>query len=83
VTATNTSPASVAWLDPGERPRPQQPPQESGPDTGSVSLSEQEKQLTFGKPHTLKYTLEDYIYKLCGLWELKRFPEKGKFSTLT
>ena len=76
--------ASFCWLtvDPGEWHRPQCPPRESEPDTGSVSLNEQDKQLTFDKPHTLKYTFEDYIYKVCGLWELKHLPEKGKFKTL-
>lgn len=63
-------------MDPGEQYRPQRPSQESKPDTESVSLNKHDKQLTFGKPHTLKYTLEDYVYKVCGLWESKHFPKK-------
>lgn len=57
-------------------------PDESEADTGSASLSEQDEQLTFGKAYTLEHTSEGYTCKVCGLWELKRLPKKGKLSML-
>lgn len=66
VTATNLFQLLSTPCGPWSTVQALVPPARENTDTESVSLNEQDKQLTFGKPHTLEYTFEEYIYEVCG-----------------